>query len=65
MSVFDRYDAAIAEMDARDGDCDLEDCDTEDADEDGVTVVFGQYPAQSSDDDEPDGPAEVWETSND
>lgn len=56
----DRYDLAIAEMDAHDGDTDREDCDTEDGDEDGVTVVFDQWPMPQHEDDEPDGPAEVW-----
>lgn len=62
MSDADRWDAAIAVLDAYDGDTDLEDCDTEPTcDEDGVTVVFDQWPMPQHEDDEPDGPAEVWD----
>lgn len=72
MSDADRWDIAIAEMDAYDGDLDLEDCDSEDADgQDHVapngTMTHSQSPwwhivcRQLGEDDEPDGPAEVWD----
>lgn len=57
-SVQDRYDLSIAEMDLRDGNTDLEDCDTEESDEDGPCT--DSFPVIRNEDDEPDGPAEIY-----